>query len=40
MTITESPWKLLGNGKGRRQVEVLKGEDGEVLGTEVWVRIG
>ncbi|MCB0594696.1 MAG: histidine kinase, partial [Phaeodactylibacter sp.] len=40
MTITEKRLELLGNGNGEAvQVEVLKGEDGEVLGTEVRVRV-
>ncbi|MCO6492252.1 MAG: histidine kinase [Phaeodactylibacter sp.] len=41
MTITQKRLELLGSTEGRAvQVEVLKGEDGEVLGTEVRVRVG
>ena len=41
MTITQKRLELLGSAAGEAvQVEVLRGEGGEVLGTEVWVRIG
>lgn len=41
MTITQKRLELLGGTDGKAvQVEVLKGEDGEVLGTEVRVRVG
>lgn len=41
MTITRKRLELLSGAEGRAvQVEVLKGEDGEVLGTEVRVRVG
>ncbi|MCB9265274.1 MAG: histidine kinase [Lewinellaceae bacterium] len=41
MTITEKRLELLGDTEGKAvRVEVLKGEGGEVLGTEVRVRVG